>query len=972
VVAVPHSLTHLSLRWRLPNPPPIFVGRADEHERLAAAIERAPVSIVWGLGGLGKTSLALAVMHERFAPRIDRALFVSLRTVDASSHVAVEVTRALCAAREIHAVDWNALLGDEQRLVQTAIDLAEEGAHWVVIDDLHNGDAASTQALLRDAARYARRSRWIATSRIDWPLPELEGQRLQLGGLPDGALDELARRIDPELSPKELGRLVSMVAGSPWRMRVALGSATGATSDDVLGGLGAEAVELVYALAPVEVPLPKDTLARALQDTPVDAWHALERRGIVEARAGRYRLHDMARALLEEQLDPERVARWAVRMGAALGASDEPSAWLEALRLALEHQRIVEACDILGRRCEALVSSGCASELWHLLEPENDRALARWRLQSGVELGTPEVLSRLREPPSASAEELTLWGQALFEMGHMQAAADIAKRALLTARQSDSSAAALDAELLYLHAQALANAGRKSDPLSMLTTITLAQGELQRAALGAKVYALMGAFEPALKAANDLLPRCAELPPKARLLAYLDLLATHLSLGRMLDAYDVIERIDRECGEVSLAHYSSRYLGVLRESVRAHLGRFEEADALLDQILPYTGRASVQRPVLLSLRTWLRLRQGQFAGLDEQIDQLDHELAAGANEYFVQWVCVLRSLYDRWHARPAPLATAPSPALTGAGGHLLRIYRMLQRVRFGEPLGDSDRAFLDGLCHDGYLHGLGHTVSALEHLLAGDSGRAAQEASSATLHLGRLGNHLYASEAREVLCEVLLVAGRGADLERAAEILAEDGRRFPSARLCASAEFYAMASRSPLDPALLERLAADPSTPTVMRRARALLGGEAPLDAVDRCIVASLERRSGARVETLGPAGEWRAGWGLDALRRAVWLSDGARVELQDHPILWSCLEALATLGGTANREALVPLIWPGERYDPAVHNNRLNPAIRKLRLAIEADPSRPRRLVTTTDGYGFGPHEAVRWLRPLSATSRL
>lgn len=821
--------------------------------------------------------------------------------------------------------------------------------------------------------RYARRSRWIATSRADWPLPELEGQRIQLAGLSDGALDELARRIDPRLPPKELARLVAAAAGSPWRMRVALGSENDGGGGDVLRGLDAAAVELVHAFAPVEVPLPRETLTRALPGTPCEAWELLERCGIIEVRAGRSRLHDMARALLRDRLDPERLATWATRMTEALATSDEPSAWLEALRLSLAGERIAEAGAILAARCEALVASGYASELWRQLEPQHHRELAGWRMQSAAEVGTPEVLSLLREPPEASPEELTLWGQALFEMGRMQDSADVAKRALLAAREADAPTTALDAELLYLHAQALANAGKKNDPLSMLTTITQAQGELQRAALGAKVYALMGAFEPALAAANDLLPRCAKLPPKARLLAYLDLLATHLSLGRMLDANDILERIDRECGGISLAHYSARYLGVLRVSVLTHLGRFEEADAILDQILPYTGRATVQRPVLVSMRLWLRLRQGQLAGIEEQLGQLDHDLEANANEYFLQWACVLRSLHERWHARPPPPASAPSPAFTGAGGHLLRIYRMLQRVRRGEPLDTSDRTFLQGLCPEGYLHGLAHTVSAVAHLVAGDGERAAQEAASAVHHLARLGNHLYASEAREALCEVLLVSGRRADLARTAEHLADDGRRFPSSRLVAAADFYAMAARSPVDPAVLERLAMDPSTPTVMRRARALLGAEAALDVVDRRIVEAIERQSGARVQTLGaPRIDWCPGWGLDALRRAVWLPDGARVELADHPVLWACLEALATLGGAASREALVPYIWPGERYDPAVHNNRLNPAIRKLRLLLEANPSRPQRLVTTPDGYGFGPLEAVRWLRPVAPSSRL
>jgi hypothetical protein len=233
-----------------------------------------------------------------------------------------------------------------------------------------------------------------------------------------------------------------------------------------------------------------------------------------------------------------------------------------------------------------------------------------------------------------------------------------------------------------------------------------------------------------------------------------------------------------------------------------------------------------------------------------------------------------------------------------------------------------------------------------------------------------MGNLLYESESLEHLADIYLVARRGRDLARTAGELRGLAKRFPSRRLEVVADFSEMASRQDtLNPGLLETLAAfDLVEPTVSRRCRALLGANAPLDEVDRRVVSKLHQRDHTRIESVGPwsrrEGEWVAGWGLDGLRKRVWLPDGTLIDFVDHPVRWAIFEAIALHGGQASREQLVPTIWPGETFDPLVHNNRLNPAIRKIRLAIERDPSLPRRLVTTVDGYGFGVEEPVRWLR--------
>jgi len=957
------------LRWRLPNSTPIFVGRELERARLAQLVDIAPVTVVWGLGGLGKTTLVLRVLHERLGTDTSRALFVSLSAADASPHVAVDVARALCAAEGIRTVDWQSLLSDEQALVETAIDLAERGPYTIVIDDLQHGDPESTMSLLRTVNQYARASRWVVTSRIDWPVPELGGQRLQLGTMSEATLTELARRLDTGIGARDLAVMVAHAAGSPWRMRVAVGGAGGAPDSDVLHGLGPEAVELALALAPVEVALRKSVLADLLPDASSSVWAALERRGIVEGRGDGWRLHDMARVLVRERF-AARIDAWAERMSELLAAVDDPTARLEALRLSLARKANPRALALLDAHGEDLVTAGYAPELWRLLEPTGDPTLARWRLRGGAELGTPEVLATLSLPSDPSPEDLVVWGRVLFAMGRMQESAEVVKRALTQARLAQDAVVAIDAELLYLHAQTLANLSRKTEMLDMLRTLATGQTELQRRALAAKVYALMGVFETAITEAHRIAPECEDLPVGARLLAYLDLLAIQLSLGRMDDARELAARIERECGDVSMALYNSRYLLVLRTSLATHLGHFQEAHGYLDQVLPFTGRSAVQRPILVSLRLWLRMIEGAFEGIEAQIDQVNREFAGGANEYFTQWGHVLESYHDRARGRSeVPRMEAP-PSLTGAGGQLLRIYRLVHRARHGHGPAAADLSALEGIYRESYLWALGRTVPATVAVLAGDHDRAITEAASAEQALLALGNVLYATEATEVLAEALLLAGRLDELARVAGTLERRGRELPSQRLVMLGELYAMAARGALEPALLERVAARPDvSPVACRRARALLGGHAPLDLVDLRVVDAMRRRARVEVVTVtGPQGadlaDWVPGWGLDGGRKAAWTPDGRLVAFEEHPVRWACLEAIARSGGAAGREALVPAIWPGERYDPLVHNNRLNPAIRKIRLALEVDPSQPTRLVTTDDGYGFGDAAPVRWMR--------
>jgi len=94
-----------------------------------------------------------------------------------------------------------------------------------------------------------------------------------------------------------------------------------------------------------------------------------------------------------------------------------------------------------------------------------------------------------------------------------------------------------------------------------------------------------------------------------------------------------------------------------------------------------------------------------------------------------------------------------------------------------------------------------------------------------------------------------------------------------------------------------------------------------------------------------------------------VWLPRGRTVDLSTRPMLYRILLAIADRGGHATKEQIIVAAWSQRDYHPIRDDKRLHVAIRKLRVLVEDDPSRARRLVTTAEGYAFGESEPFRLL---------
>ncbi|MEO3813239.1 BTAD domain-containing putative transcriptional regulator [Sphaerisporangium sp. B11E5] len=202
---------------QLPSPPPDFTARDDEIAELRARLTRTdamPVCVIFGPGGVGKSSLALRAAHElaHFYP--DGQLHVELRGTSEVPATPLEVLGRLLrelepgmsppATLEECAARYRTLLADRRKLV--------------VLDD------AATERQVRPLLPGARGCGVIVTSRNR--LAGLAGAAvLDLGLLPDpAALLLLAQVAGPEriaADPVAAGRIVRQCGGLPLALRIA-------------------------------------------------------------------------------------------------------------------------------------------------------------------------------------------------------------------------------------------------------------------------------------------------------------------------------------------------------------------------------------------------------------------------------------------------------------------------------------------------------------------------------------------------------------------------------------------------------------------------------------------------------------------------------------------------------------------------------------------------------------------------------
>lgn len=937
------------LRFRLPNPPAVFVGRKTEGAELADAIRRAPVSVVWGLGGSGKTALVLQTLQKRFARKADRTLFVGLRPGTLLPEV--EVARVLAEATKSR-IEWTAVASAADAAVALAIDLAETGPWWLVIEDLQHAPDERVTAMLAAFARYARRSRVIATSRHEPHLAELRAQVVALGAMDEDELAQLAQRT-LRLGAADARTAARSAKGSPWRL---LQGASGA-SDDALG-LPAGVLTFLAALAAVEVPIPREAID-AFAPPPGESIDSLTRRGLLERGGAGYRVHDVVRGLLpaapREEADALRSAA-----GEALARLPDPTAAFESVRLLLAASKPGPAAEVLATRLDELLTAGFAPRLWEELAPLDDSRFAIARLRCAADLGWVDALARVRLPDDASLPERLEWAGALRLRGDLEASAAAAAQVREAAERAGDRRVALEAALLRGRCRIVM--GAAADVFHELESVQpqTADEKARRDVLLAQAMTYVGRTEESLRRMREMRGGLERLSMAVRAEVALHLARVLYDACAIEECSEVLDELLDLFGASAMARFYGRAALHLKMYIAQDLGQLHEARSLHRRLEPMTRGSAFLSGSARSVESTCRLAAGDLGGLDEMLVEFAAESERAGHRNYLDMAllqrCRLSTLEGRrFRHQPRPEET-PDPVIRW----LLRLHLIQNSLLHGEEVPRDAWPAPGELSVHVEVRVLGRIVSAQAALLRGDPAGAVADARTALEWARESGYRLAEVEALLALLDALVVAGRDEDAAAIAGQAGALAESIPAPRLAFEAALSRAVALGLPDVAVLEPDSPRFAAPVAARRGRALLGepnADDALDALDRVVVAAVRARPDwRRIETLhaGEAGEESA-WGLDETRQSVWLiPDGRTVAFAKRPLPFRVLVAIADEGGRATKEALVTRVWGEPEYHRLKHDNRLHLAILKARRAIEEDPAHPLRVIATEEGYAL------------------
>ncbi|WP_245700797.1 AfsR/SARP family transcriptional regulator [Streptomyces roseifaciens] len=201
---------------QLPPPPADFVGRADENARLTGALTEGDdhaVAVVTGMGGVGKTSLALRAAHAVASHFPDGQLYAELRGADGAPTDPADVLERFLSALSVPPGRIPLRVDDRAALFRT---LAFDRSMLIVLD---NAAGAEQVRLLLPGAPH---SAVLVTARTLASVPAT--LRLPLEGL-SGAdafalLSRLAGQDRMEREPQSASALARACGHLPLALRV--------------------------------------------------------------------------------------------------------------------------------------------------------------------------------------------------------------------------------------------------------------------------------------------------------------------------------------------------------------------------------------------------------------------------------------------------------------------------------------------------------------------------------------------------------------------------------------------------------------------------------------------------------------------------------------------------------------------------------------------------------------------------------
>lgn len=638
----------------LPFDVPDFSGRRSELERVCDVARRAPtgtptVIALDGMGGSGKTALAVRAAHQLAEQYPDGSLFIDLHgfTPGQTPLSAFHAQGDLLAAASIPSDEVPTVSAGRAARWQSYM----HGRRMVLILD----NAASSEQV-RALIPASSDSLVLITSR-----PRLTGldgvEWLSLGALPEGDGDQLLRatlgaeRVERE--PEAAGELVRLCGGLPLAVRIASARLANRPHWTVqrlvdrlrdhnrrLDELTSEGRGVAGALLLSYQSMPRDQQsafrllghhpgryldtreAAALLDTDVltaeDLLEELVDARLLEAREpGVYALHDLVRSFVQRIVQGSREP------------GDEP-----AMRRLLDHYLGMarHACDVVfpGRR-------PIEDDAEHRTDSEFDH---KQKALQWLDHHRGSLLAAV----DAAHDGGLLWHAARLprELGFHSSIRGYDSRANVALEKGVSASRLLgDRSLTRLNLMNLAmgkwRLGQLRDSVGLLEEAVglsrqmadeYSEAECQ-ARLG-QAYSSMGELEQALQLSLEVSRRARELGFTRLDGSSLSMLGLILvRLGRFEEAMESAERavaIFDSIEEIQLSVTALSYLSQASEG----LGRFEEALARADAALERCQQIGMPAalPLILARRADVLVRMG---ALDEAADSADHALSKAAS-----------------------------------------------------------------------------------------------------------------------------------------------------------------------------------------------------------------------------------------------------------------------------------------------------------------------------------------------------
>ena len=323
---------------QLPVPPlpADFLGRTEELGRFIDAMRRVRLALVYGIGGVGKTSFALCAGQKLAQQSGGVVVYHSCRPGDGLASVVSRIVG-----------------GSDGDPIDRLMRAAREGPRIVVLDDAHRlTDGGLVEAVTYLAARSL--PLWFCfCSRADLRVSPLlvDHVVVRLSGLGHREARALWDALEVLYgSPRvDYDRVAARCGGNPFLLKHAFGSPDVRSTASLLGldELTSDARAALTSLAAYRRPVP----ATALPEGALEEIERLTRRFLVERdRNGTYLLHDLVReAMTAATLAPEPAhhAHCLAYYRAAGGGSPPARDALEVLHHAVAAGEVETARQIL-------------------------------------------------------------------------------------------------------------------------------------------------------------------------------------------------------------------------------------------------------------------------------------------------------------------------------------------------------------------------------------------------------------------------------------------------------------------------------------------------------------------------------------------------------------------------------------------------------------------------------------------------